>query len=143
MRYIFSVLVLLLIAVAPAVGQESPRPIFDPDNYGDVRFSDEKAVLDSFAKRILKQPGSRGVITTFAGYRTFRGEARFRLNRAKNYLVKRHKIPASRIVTIDGGHMDEVKWYVMVIAPGEEIPEPEPATIPKSAVKYTKRRPRN
>jgi hypothetical protein len=73
-RYIFSVLVLLLIAVAPAVGQESPRPIFDPDNYGDVRFSDEKARLDHFAKQILKMPGGRGVIMTFAGNPSFRGK---------------------------------------------------------------------
>ena len=64
------------------------------DDYGDIRFNDEKARLDNYAIQLQNQPGAQGYII---GYGTCSGDglcshtscivAQKRIERAKDYLV--------------------------------------------------------
>ena len=70
------------------------------DEYGNIRFNDEKARLDNFAIQLQNEPGSEGYIIA---YGTCAGEGQARADRAKNYLVNTRGVDAARIFTIDGG----------------------------------------
>ena len=117
-----------------------PRPMDPFDSYGDIRFSWEKARLDSFAVQIQNYPGSRGAIFTYASKQTYRGEAFDRLRRAKNYLVKVRGLSPERILTIDAGHDTEVLTYLVLVPPGATVPTFE-SRVPMAQVQFTKRRP--
>src|SRR4030095_1214876 len=70
------------------------------DEYGNIKFNDEKARLDNYAIQLQNQPGSQGYIIA---YGSCAGEAQARADRAKDYLVNTRGIDAGRLVTIDGG----------------------------------------
>ncbi len=80
------------------------------DEYGDIRFNDEKARLDNYAIQLQNQPGAQAYII---GYGTCSGDglcshtscivAQKRIERAKDYLVNTRGIDAGRIITVDGG----------------------------------------
>ncbi len=70
------------------------------DEYGNIRFNDEKARLDNYAIQLQNDPGAEGYIIA---YGTCTGEGQTRADRAKNYLVSNRGIDAARIVTVDGG----------------------------------------
>ena len=63
-----------------------PLPQRAYDSYGEIDFEYEKARLDSLAIQVLNRQGS-GLIQISAGQITFKGEAAYRLDRAKSYLV--------------------------------------------------------
>jgi hypothetical protein len=92
------------------------------DEYGDIKFRDEKARLDNFAIQILNEPGSRGYLLAYAGQRTYPNEAAERLKRAKNYLVDVRHVPRERIITVDGGHRQELVVTLRVLPVGESPP---------------------
>jgi hypothetical protein len=71
--------------------------------YGDITFEAERPKLDVLARLLTKKPGSRPYIIAYAGHQAYEGEANERAERAKKYLVEKHRIEAERIVTIDGG----------------------------------------
>jgi hypothetical protein len=73
------------------------------DEYGDIRFNDEKARLDNFAIQLQNEPGATGVIVAYGARTGPAGQAQARADRAKDYLVNTRGIDAGRIVTIDGG----------------------------------------
>jgi hypothetical protein len=70
------------------------------DEYGDIKFNDEKARLDNFAIQLQNTPGETGYIIA---YGKCAGEGQARADRAKNYLVNTRGIEAGRITTVDGG----------------------------------------
>src|SRR5215216_5713806 len=57
------------------------------DEYGDIKFKDEKARLDNFAIQLSNERLASGYILMSAGQKTFENEAVERLERAKSYLV--------------------------------------------------------
>lgn len=57
------------------------------DEYGDLKFEDEKSRLDNFAIDLTHQTLSTGYILMSAGRRTFENEATERLARAKSHQV--------------------------------------------------------
>src|SRR5262249_32461951 len=73
------------------------------DEYGDLKFEDEKARLDNFAIQLSNEELSIGYILMSAGQVTFEKEAAERLERAKSYLVDVREIDRNRIVTLDCG----------------------------------------
>jgi hypothetical protein len=99
------------------------------DEYGDIRFNDEKARLDNYAIQLQNAPGAQGHII---GYGTCSGDglcshtscivAQKRIERAKEYLVNTRGIDAGRIVTVDGGCREEVKVELWVVPTGAEAP---------------------
>ena len=89
------------------------------DEYGNIKFNDEKARLDNYAIQLQNQPGSQGYIIA---YGSCEGEAQARADRAKDYLVNTRGIDAGRLVTIDGGCMSELKVELWVVPTGATAP---------------------
>jgi hypothetical protein len=99
------------------------------DEYGDIRFDDEKARLDNYAIQLQNAPGSQGYIIA---YGTCAGDglcthtscivAEKRAERAKDYLVTTRGIDAGRIVTVDGGCRSAVDVELWVVPTGATAP---------------------
>jgi hypothetical protein len=91
------------------------------DEYGNIKFNDEKARLDAFASRLQTETGSQGYII---GYGTCEGEGLARANRAKDYLVNTRGIDAGRITTVDGGCRAELWVQLFACPPNAKPPTP-------------------
>lgn len=112
------------------------------DQYGDIRFEDEKARLDNFAIQLLNYEAARGYIIAYAGKQTYKGEAAKRLQRAKNYLVRVREIDPARIITVDGGYQQEYSVALIIAPPGATPPSAMPGLSPDE-IELTKPRPRD
>ena len=111
------------------------------DQYGRITFEDEKARLDNFAIQLSNVPSEyMGLIHVSAGQKTFKGEAKYQLDRARAYLVNVRRIDSSRIITVDCGFYRDLNTKVWVVPRGATFPECD-NQIPYSDVKFTKRRP--
>jgi hypothetical protein len=95
------------------------RPLNPPprkfDEYGNIRFNDEKARLDNYAIQLQNEPGAQGYIY---GYGSCGSEGLERANRAKDYLVNTRGIDASRLVVVDGGCKPELKIELWIVPQG-------------------------
>ena len=107
------------------------------DEWHDLVFSDEKARLDNVS--IAWRDRSRNVIylVVYAGNPACVGEAKSRGVRAKNYLIKR-KVPASKIVWIDGGWKNEVTTEVWIWPQETATPPIYPESIKSTNVTLEK-----
>jgi hypothetical protein len=113
------------------------------DEYGDLRFEDEKARLENFAIQISQLPLSSGSLLMYAGQETFKNEAAERLARAKSYLVKVRNIDPGRIITVDCGFTTDLTITLHIVPAGSRFPPCyNPVEIPITKVKFTKRRPK-
>ena len=85
------------------------------DEFSHLKLSDEKARLDNFAKHLYNEWQLNGYIIVYARPRARSGDAAARAKRAKDYLVKVHRIDEARIVTVDGGcrKRAEVELYAL------------------------------
>ena len=112
------------------------------DDYGDIKWEDEKVRLDNFAIQLLNWPDGRGSIMIYAGNPTYRGEAQFRLQRAKNYLVKVRRIDSARLILTDAGFREHVETILHVVTKDLSPPVPDPTVaLPLSQVRFTKKPP--
>jgi len=89
------------------------------DEYGDIRFNDEKARLDNYAIQLQNQTGSQGYIIA---YGTCEGQGQARADRAKNYLVNTRGIEATRITTVDGGCRADLAVELWIVPTGANPP---------------------
>jgi hypothetical protein len=89
------------------------------DEYGNIRFNDEKARLDNFAIQLQNEPNSQGY---YIIYGTCAGEGQARADRAKDYLVNNRGIDASRIVIVDGGCRADFSVQLWIVPSGAEAP---------------------
>jgi len=101
-------------AVKPA-----PSPPRKFDEYGNIRFNDEKARLDNYAIQLQNEPGSTATIIV---YGSCAGEAQQRGDRAKDYLVNTRGIEAGRITVVDGGCRAELKVQLWIVPQGSTAP---------------------
>lgn len=92
-----------------------PNPPRKFDEYGNIRFNDEKARLDNFAIQLQNEPGAQGYIY---GYGSCGSEGQERANRAKDYLVNTRGIDAGRLVVVDGGCKPELKVELWIVPQG-------------------------
>jgi len=92
------------------------------DEYGNIRFNDEKARLDNYAIQLQNQPGHTG---TLVGFGSCEGEGLARAERAKGYLVNTRGIDAGRLTTVDGGCREEVWVELWVVPTGAAAPTPK------------------
>ena len=107
----------------------APKTPVKFDEYGDIRFNDEKARLDNYAIQLQNDPTSQAYII---GYGTCSGDglcshtscivAQKRIERAKEYLVNTRGIDAGRIVTVDGGCRADVAVELWVVPTGATPP---------------------
>ena len=89
------------------------------DEYGNIKFNDEKARLDNYAIQLQNQPGAQGYIIA---YGSCAGEAQARADRAKDYLVNTRGIDAGRIVTMDGGCRADLSVELWIVPSGATPP---------------------
>lgn len=89
------------------------------DEYGNIRFNDEKARLDNYAIQLQNSPGSTGTIIV---YGSCAGEAQQRGDRAKDYLVNTRGIEAGRITVVDGGCRADLTVQLWVVPQGATAP---------------------
>jgi len=102
----------------------APQPPVKFDEYGNIRFNDEKARLDNYAIQLQNQPGSTGVIIV---YGSCEGEAQQRGDRAKDYLVNTRGIEAGRITVIDGGCRADLTVQLWIVPQGSTPPAADTA----------------
>ncbi|HYE13056.1 MAG TPA: hypothetical protein VD968_01290 [Pyrinomonadaceae bacterium] len=107
------------------------------DEYGNIRFNDEKARLDNFAIELQNDPTSQGYLVCYGGRRGREGEAQRRCDRAKDYLVNTRGIDAGRIVTVDGGFREDLTVELWLVPSGAEPPTASP-TVDPSEVQPTR-----
>lgn len=111
------------------------------DEYGDIRFSDEKARLDNFAIQLLNDESARGHIIVYAGRKATVAEAQIRANRALDYLTTVRKIDPQRVKAVDGGYREELTVHLYIIPSGAEPPESMPMIDPSQVeIIYEKKR---
>lgn len=89
------------------------------DEYGNIRFNDEKARLDNFAVQLQNEPSATGYII---GYGNCDAQGMTRANRAKDYLVNTRGIDASRITTVDGGCLPDLQVQLWISPQGAAAP---------------------
>jgi len=77
------------------------------DEYGNLCVDDEKARLDNFAITLKNHSEWIGYIIVYAGRHSCINEAKYRGNRAKDWVVK-GGVAADRVVVVDGGYKAEV-----------------------------------
>jgi hypothetical protein len=97
----------------------APPPARKFDEYGNIRFNDEKARLDNYAIQLQNEPGSQGTIIV---YGSCAGEAQQRGDRAKDYLVNTRGIEAGRITVVDGGCRADLTVQLWVVPQGAAAP---------------------
>jgi len=96
------------------------------DEYGNIRFNDEKARLDNYAITLQNEPGSSATIIV---YGSCAGEAQQRGDRAKDYLVNTRGIEAGRITVVDAGCTEDLKVQLWIVPSGAAAPTPDAATV--------------
>jgi hypothetical protein len=103
------------------------------DEYEKLPFEDEKARLDNFAIQLQNEPDSVGYVIVYAGRRARINEAKEAAERTKRYLIKTHKINRKRVVTIDGGHREQLTTELYL--QGRDLPPPPVSpTVKRSEV---------
>jgi hypothetical protein len=100
------------------------------DEYGNIRFNDEKARLDNFAIELQNDPTAQGHLVCYGGRTGRTGEAQRRCDRARNYLVNTRGISADRIVTVDGGFREELTVELWIVPSGATPPQATPSVDP-------------
>lgn len=103
------------------------RPL---DEYGNIKFYDEQARLDNYAVELQNDPTTQGYIMAYGGRVGRAGEAQARAERAKNYLVNKRGIEASRIVTVDGGYREALTVALWLVPSGATPPQASPTVDP-------------
>jgi hypothetical protein len=96
-----------------------PTPATKFDEYGNIKFNDEKARLDNYAIQLQNQPGTTA---TIIAYGSCAGEAQARADRAKDYLVNTRGIEAGRITTVDGGCRSDLTVQLWIVPAGATAP---------------------
>ena len=89
------------------------------DEYGNIRFNDEKARLDNYAIQLQNDPAASGTIIV---YGSCQGEGQQRGDRAKDYLVNTRGIEAGRITVIDGGCRADLTVQLWIVPSGATAP---------------------
>ena len=122
----------------------APAVPYKFDEYGNIKFNDEKARLDNYAIQLQNAPGSQGYIIA---YGTCAGEAQARADRAKDYLVNTRGIDAGRLTTVDGGCKSDLAVQLWLVPTGATPPSAGMDNIispcpecKKPAPKYHRRR---
>ena len=92
--------------------------------HGDVRWSDERGVLDHLADSFRQSNNQVIYFLIYPGLDSCKDEARLRAARAKKYLVQRHKIPQADIVWKAGGVRTDLSVEIWLLPKDKPLPEP-------------------
>ncbi len=101
------------------------------DEWGDIKFADEKARLDNFAIQILNTPEARGHVIVYAGQKAVVAEAQLRGNRIKDYLLNVRNLRLDQVTVVDGGHRESLTVELWVLPTDSTPPDPYPTVQAK------------
>lgn len=105
------------------------------DAFGDIRLVDAQARLNNFGIQIanMTEPDANwlGYIIVYAGRRSYVGEAQFKANCYKDYLVRVRKIDPKKLFAADGGFRHEFEVTLYIGRADEYPPVLEPTISPK------------
>jgi hypothetical protein len=90
--------------------------------------------LDEFAAQLAHRNNTKGYIITYAGQVSQKGEAKIMAEKAKQRLTDVRNIPASKIITIDGGFRETAEYELFLIPLEMLSPTPTP-TVSSNQVK--------
>jgi hypothetical protein len=107
------------------------------DEYGDLDFNSETGRLDTFAIALDRAANLKGYIVVYAGKVACLDEARFRANRAREYLINKRALSPTRILAIDGGYRERFSVELYALPENTNPPNIVP-TIALSEVKIVK-----
>jgi hypothetical protein len=113
------------------------------DVYGGISFEDAKARLDNFVIQLFelkkKDPLWRGYIVVYAGRRSYIGEAQYRANCFKNYLVRVRGMDAANLFAVDGGFRNELQVQLFLGRADSYPPVLMPEISPKKVTVFRRR----
>ena len=92
--------------------------------HGDVKWSDERAVLDHLADSFRSSNDQVIYFLIYPGLNSCKDEARLRAMRARKYLVQRHKIPQADILWKSGGLRPDLSVEIWLLPKDRPLPEP-------------------
>lgn len=104
------------------------------DDYIATDFDDEKYHLDKLAIKLQQEQNVKAYLILYVAKSMCIDEAKSRLVRAKNYLVKEREIDAARIETILGGRRDKLTVEVYVVS--TDAPPPTAAPTEKTGIPH-------
>ena len=118
----------LLISLAnfPGPGSFGRSALADSlfDQYGAIRWKDEKARLDNFAIQLQQDEKLVGYILVFDAVGGCAGEAQARAIRAKRYVVEHRGISWDRVIWRREGYMDGISTILQPVSRGTVLPFP-------------------
>jgi hypothetical protein len=95
----------------PGVNNQAVRRL---DDYGDLTFELEKEHLAGSVRELRRAPEALVYIVVYGGRCDTNTAALERAERAKDWLINKHGIDASRIVTIDGGYRESQATEIFI-----------------------------
>jgi hypothetical protein len=96
------------------------------DECNNCTFDDQKARLDNLAVELQNDPSTRGYILAYGGRMSPVGQVNTLMSRARDYLVTRRGIDASRLVVVNGGFREEDSVELWIVPSGAAAPQPTP-----------------
>ena len=99
--------------------------------------ANEKAALDECALRMKQDPSWQACILFYSARKNITGQSKKAADNAKNYLVTRHGIDPTRILTLDGGYKEKQTIELWFMPDGAAPPKANPTV--KSAKLQTSR----
>lgn len=104
------------------------------ENFGDIPWQAEQKILNRLGEHLTTgSPQSVAFLVVYAGQGSCVREARWRANRAKEYLLGRYKIGADRVIAIDGGFRDMVSVDLFIATKDSCGPFPNPNLLGSKA----------
>jgi len=122
--------------VAPGVKLKSVEH-YPLDEFGNISFEDAQARLDSFVIQLFmlqkEDPQWRGYIVVYAGRRSRLGEAQYKANCYKNYLVRVRGMNPASLFAADGGFREDMQVQLYLGRAGYYPPVLMPTVSPAEA----------
>lgn len=115
-------------AYSRVVDRVMPRKF---DEYGNLKFTEERSRLDQFARSLEKEPNGKGYIMVYDATDALRAEACKRGEKARNYLIKERGFQEEQIVVVNGGYREKRSVQLFIAPDGALPPMPAPTAAPK------------
>ena len=113
------------------------------EEFGNIRYEDAQPRLDNFVIQLFtlqeKEPEWRGYIVVYAGRRSYIGEAQFKANCYKNYLVRVRKMDPASLFAADGGYREDMQVQ-LYLGRADYYPPVLLPTVSPTRVQLIKRR---
>jgi hypothetical protein len=92
------------------------------DSYGNISWKEEQARLGNFAIHLDRNPEAIGYIGYYIGKKDKLKKVKSRAERARDFLISKFNIKASRIIVINAGRNEETR--IMLQPVPKDMPPP-------------------